>query len=382
MNAKIENLTETDSTLTFTLKGVDVSFANAIRRTILSDIPTVVFKTMPYEENKSNILENTSRLNNEIIKQRLSCIPIHIKDIDMPLKDYILDIDEENKTDTIMMVTTQHFKIKNKNTNKYLEEKDVRAIFPPYVASSGKGEYFIDFVRLRPKISDDLPGEKLQLTCEFSVGTAKQDSMFNITGTCAYGYTPDPVQIKEELEKHKQKWKNEGKTTDEIDYESKNWALLEGLRYVIKNSFDFIIETVGVYDNEIIVIKACDILINKLNKLNTSILQDELIIKPSINTMDNSYDIILENEDYTIGNILNYILYTIFYRDTKQLSYCGFKKMHPHDLDSIIRLAFESPTANKGTIKTMFKYAIEESIKVFSKIKEIMKPDTDLKYNK
>jgi len=376
MNPKIEHMKEVDNTLTFTLKGVDVSFANAIRRIILSEIPIVVFKTIPYEQNKATIIENTSRLNNEIIKQRLSCIPIHIKDTEISLKDYLLEIDEENLTDTIMMITSKDFKIKNINTGKYLEEKDIRAIFPPFVPPSGKGEYFIDFVRLRPKISDELPGEKLKLTCEFSVGTAKQDSMFNVAGTCSYGYTPDPVQMKEELEKQRQKWKDEGKSIEEIEFESKNWSLLEGLRYVLKNSFDFIIETVGILDNEVLVIKACEIIIQKFVNMNTLIDQNELKIIPSVNTMENSFDVILENEDYTIGNIFNYILYTIFYRDTKQLSYCGFKKMHPHDLDSIIRVAFVSPASNNTTIKTMFKYAIEESIKVFQKIIENMKPSS------
>ena len=373
MNPKIENKQEEDNILKFTLKGVDVSFANAIRRIILSEIPTIVFKTIPYEENKANIIENTTRLNNEIIKQRLSCIPIHITDLNLPLKDYLLEVNEENKTDTIMIITTEHFKIKNKQTNKYLEEKDVRAIFPPYVPPSGKAEYFIIFNRLRPKISDELPGEKLHLTCEFSVGTAKKDSMFNVAGTCAYGYTPDPIQMKDELEKLKQKWKDDGKTKEEIEYESKNWSLLEGLRYVIKNSFDFIIESVGVFENEQLIIKACEILIEKFTNLDNSFEKDEVQVKPSINTMENCYDIILENEDYTIGNILNYLLYTIFYRDTKQLTYCGFKKMHPHDLDSIIRIAFESPTANKSSIKTIFKFAIDSSIKVFKEIKSSMK---------
>jgi len=374
MNPKIEHMKEVDNTLTFTLKGVDVSFANAIRRTILSDIPIVVFKTMPYEKNKAKITENTSRLNNEIIKQRLSCIPIHIKDTEISLKDYILEVEEENLTDTIMMITSKEFKIKNINTGKYLEEKDLRAIFPPFVPPSGKGEYFIDFVRLRPKISDELPGEKLKLTCEFSLGNAKEDSMFNVAGTCSYGYTPDPVQMKEELEKHRQKWKDEDKSIEEIEFESKNWSLLEGLRYVVKNSFDFILETVGIFDNDVLVVKACEIIIQKFLNMNTLIDQNELKILPSVNTMENSYDVILENEDYTIGNIFNYILYTVFYRDTKQLTYCGFKKMHPHDLDSIIRIAFESPASNNTTIKTMFKYAIEESIKVFQKIIENMKP--------
>ena len=36
--------------------------------------------TFPHEKNKANIEINTTRFNNEIIKQRLSCIPIHITD--------------------------------------------------------------------------------------------------------------------------------------------------------------------------------------------------------------------------------------------------------------------------------------------------------------
>jgi len=373
MNPKIENYKQEDDVLEFTLKGVDVSFANAIRRTLLSEIPTVVFKTMPYEENKCNILENTSRLNNEILKQRLSCIPIHITDLEIPLKDYLLELDEENTTDTMMYVTTENFKIKNITTDKYLEEKDVRTIFPPYLPPTGKSEYFIDFVRLRPKISEEIPGEKIKLTCQFSISNSKDDSMFNVVGTCAYGYTPDPEKIKEELVKKQQLWKDEGKTKEELEFESENWKLLEGLRFVKQNSFDFIVQTVGVFENSTLIQKACEIVINKLLKLNSEFHKDDVKIETSVSTMENSYDIILENEDYTIGNILNYILYTVFYLDTKQLTYSGFKKMHPHDSDSIIRIAFMSPNSNKTTIKTMFKYTIEEAVKVLTKIKEQIK---------
>ena len=93
MNPRIENVSEDNNDiLTFTLSGVNVSIANAIRRTILSNIPTVVFRTAPYEENKANITVNTSRLNNEILKQRLSCIPIHITDLEMPLQNYIMEV--------------------------------------------------------------------------------------------------------------------------------------------------------------------------------------------------------------------------------------------------------------------------------------------------
>ena len=93
MNPQVQlnNRPEYGDMLGFTLSGVNVSLANALRRTMLSDIPLIVFRTTPYEKNKANIINNTSRLNNEVIKQRLSCIPIHIKDISsFPLKKYYM----------------------------------------------------------------------------------------------------------------------------------------------------------------------------------------------------------------------------------------------------------------------------------------------------
>ena len=169
MSAKIEELKESGDIMTFTLIGLDVCYANGLRRTILSDIPIVVFKTTSHQENKANIIINTSRLNNEIIKQRLSCIPICIQDLDINLSNYILEIDVENKTDTMMMVTTKDFKIKNLTTDSYLDDNEMRKIFPPYIPPNGKSEYYIDFLRLRSKISDDLPGERIKLTSEFSI---------------------------------------------------------------------------------------------------------------------------------------------------------------------------------------------------------------------
>jgi DNA-directed RNA polymerase alpha subunit len=112
MNPTIRHFKEDNNIATFTLTECYTSIANALRRTILSDISIFVFKTFPYEETDIQIMENTSRLNNEILKQRLSCIPIHIKDISRDMTDYLLEIKEENKSSNIMIVTSEHFKIK------------------------------------------------------------------------------------------------------------------------------------------------------------------------------------------------------------------------------------------------------------------------------
>ena len=56
-------------------------------------------------------------------------------------------------------------------------------------------------------------------------------------------------------------------------------------------------------------------------------------------------------------------------KDLKILNYCGFKKMHPHDSDSIIRLAYKE-TTEISTIKQNLKACISEAKLVFEKIGE------------
>jgi DNA-directed RNA polymerase subunit L len=365
MNPKVDFISDENDILSFTLSGVNVSLANAVRRTILSDIPQVVFKTSPYEENKANILVNTTRLNNEIIKQRLSCIPIHINDYEnFPYKNYILEVNVENITDTMMYVTTKDFVIKEVASGKLLSESKIREIFP---ANDYTG-YFIEFLRLRPRISEEIPGEKIHLTCEFSVSSAKDDGMFNVVSTCSYGFTVDDVARDNVLEKKKQEWKNEGKTKEEILFETDNWLLLEGMRICKKDSFDFSIQSVGVYTNSEILDKSCEILIQKMNELDTIIEKDELKINNSENTMSNCFDVILENEDYTIGKVIEYFLYSKYY-ETDIITFCGFKKMHPHDSDSIIRLAY-AEAIEKSTIKGNLKECISDAKSVFTKIRK------------
>jgi DNA-directed RNA polymerase subunit L/DNA-directed RNA polymerase alpha subunit len=363
MNPHIINSKEVDGTLSFTLNGVNLSLANAIRRTILSDIPTVVFKTTPYEENKATIHTNTTRLNNEIIKQRLSCIPIYISDLQMPLKNYILEVNVENITDTIIYVTTEDFKIKNIVTNQYLSDKDTKDIFPP---NDYTGNY-IDFVRLRPKITDEIPGERIHLSCEFTIGTAKEDGSFNVVSSCSYGFTPDHEKIDDELRRKIQQWKDEGFTEDAIKFESNNWKLLDALRIYKQDSFDFIIQTIGVFTNYELFNKACEIIMNKLVELDTIIETGELKIERSLNTMENSYDVILENEDYTIGKVIEYFIYNKFFENMKILSFCGYKKMHPHDNDSIIRVAYKEST-DKSVLIQNIKECCADAINIFKKI--------------
>jgi|TARA_B110000285_G_scaffold183640_1_gene207873 DNA-directed RNA polymerase subunit L len=365
MNPQVEPFTTHKHLFGFTLSGVNVSLANAIRRTVLSDIPAVVFRTSPNEVNKCTIIKNTTRFNNEIIKQRLSCVPIHINDVfSFPTKNYILEVNVENNTDTIMFVTTKDFVILDSTTKKPLDKDKISNIFPP---NSMTGSY-IDFLRLRPKMSDELSGESIHLTCQFDIATAKEDGMFNVVSTCSYGFTEDGDAQDVELVKKMQTWKDEGKTPEDIKFETANWKLLDAKRICKKDSFDFIIETLGIYSNNEIVDTACSVLIDRFSEVDALIERDELEINMSDVTMKNCHDIILHNEDYTIGKVLEFMMHSKFY-ETNILTYCGFNKAHPHDEHSVIRVAYKE-MSDKSTIKGHLKECVQASIQIYKKIQK------------
>ena len=347
-----------------------MSIANALRRIIISDIPTFVFRTFPYSENKAEIIHNTTRLHNEIIKQRLSCIPIHITDMDFPYKDYIIEVDVKNDTDSILYVTTKDFKIKNIKTDVYSNESAVRAIFPPSALS---GDY-IEFARLQPKLSENIDGERLTLRCGLDIGMASQDGAFNVISTCAYECTPDESKALEVWKDIAAAMKKSDKTDEEIEFEKRNWFLLEAKRYYQPNSYDFTIETVGVFENNEIVLKACEIMISKCEKFLGNLQHGKVAIVPSETTLKNGFDVTLVNEDYTLGKVIEFYLYQQNFIADKTLSFCGFRKPHPHATDSIIRVAFHNEIDPVG-VSGYVQGATDAAISAFKKLAEQMGGD-------
>ena len=82
--------------------------------------PPLVLEPFPMKKIRRIIHKNTSRFNNEILKQRLSCIPIHMTDFTLPYTELLMVVEKENTGKDIMYVTTEDFKIKNTTTDKYL----------------------------------------------------------------------------------------------------------------------------------------------------------------------------------------------------------------------------------------------------------------------
>jgi len=369
--AKISDVHVSKSALHFTLSNAPVSTANALRRIVLSDIQTLVFRTFPHEANRATFHVNTTRHHNEILKQRLSCIPIHISDPDFVHADYECEIHVSNKEDRVVYVTTEHFKMKKRDTGAIIKAWKGREIFPP---DPETGDY-IEFARLMPKVADYNEGEELHITANFDMGFAKQDSAFNVCCTCAYGCTPDKAKQETAWEKivaEQQKDKSSSAEHDEsLRLQKENWKLLEAQRIIIPDSFGFVIETLGVFTNEEILRKACDIMKIKCETFITAIeTSPERNLVPADVTIPNAYNVILRREDYTFGKVLEHILYSKHFLGDRSLTFCAFKKVHPHDDDSYVQLAFTNASddmiASAGAVATR---AAHDIIAIFEDLK-------------
>ena len=367
---RIVSRTDERGELRFTIDKINVSLANALRRVILSDISTIVFRTFPYSECKASITTNTSRLHNEILKQRLSCIPIHITDPDFPYKDYTVEINVTADGNDIRYVTTKDFRLKNKTTGKYLTDVKCHEIFKQNEITGD----FIEFARLLPKMSEYSEGEQLTMTCDLDIGTAKEDGAFNVVCTCAYQMTMDAAKVDEAWRIKEAELVKEGIATvgsEEMKAQRKNWSLLDAQRHTKEDSFDFVVESVGVFTNAEIVHKAAQIMINKCTKFIRDIESGENHIIPTVSTIQNGFDIELKGEDYTLGKVLEFFLHDKHYAEDQTVTYCSFRKIHPHNPDSMIRVGFaETVGVDENIVAQYITTCARDAIAVFEHIRD------------
>jgi hypothetical protein len=315
--------------LSFTMANTDKSIVNALRRTILGSIPAVVMKP-----EHCKIAVNTTRFNNEILKQRLACIPVYIKP-DKDVETYTIHLKKSNTTSSVMYVTSEDFVVSV--NGKIIDTQ----IFPPNETT----KMYIDICRLRPKM--ELAVEAIELTATLSVATGNQSGTFNLAN-CSFTCTVNEVEAEN-------KWLKTG-ITDKDQY--MDWKLLDAKRCILPNSYNFTVESIAVYTNQQIVQMACLLLQKEL-----TIYKDlELKIKASETTMPHCIDIQFDNCDYTIGKLIEYNLFSSLF--PSKITYISFIKIHPHDVSGILRIAFtEEPSHD--FIKDLFVESCKACIDYF-----------------
>lgn len=362
MTSYIKNKREDPITklMEFTLHGVEPCYAVAISRTILTNIKTIGIISEPYAENRVNIINNNTKYNNEIVKHRISAIPVHVDDpTTYDYENIQLELNVENNTDTYMDVTTEHFRIIDRNTGKQIEGEHTK-LFPK---NDVTGDYIL-FLRLRPKLVDTDTNEKIHLKADFDICKASDNSVYNVVSTCAYGFTPDKEkQMTEWLKKEKELKQN---NVEDIEEQKKNWFVYDAKRHYKKNSYDFKVKSVGVYKNDYIVKQACKNLLDNLNVVKKTIQDNKLEINVDHNN-EYSYEVKIENDNYTIGKMIEDALYVSYYKKGL-LNYISYKKAHPHIDYGVIIMQFKDGTQYEEKIKEYFLYSIEYCKSIFTGI--------------
>jgi DNA-directed RNA polymerase subunit L len=147
----------------FELKGVPVSFANALRRIILSNLDTVVIKDV-------QVFENTSQLPHEMLRHRVEMLPINVR----PGESRIISEAKLElripSMDTTQTITTKHFTVHGDRKDILLKDEDGNDLL---------------FVYLNP-------GEKLHLTARLGIDSKDTSQV----STVSYGYHIDPELAK------------------------------------------------------------------------------------------------------------------------------------------------------------------------------------------
>ena len=367
-----------ENKIIFKLKDVDVSILNALRRVVLAEIDNVAFEYKPYntgEKQKIKILENTCPLHNEIIQQRLSMLPLNFKPneiLEFDENNYKFVLTKKNTTNSLMNVTTEDIEIFDSNNKKY-DDKFTRRIFPKNKYS---GDYIL-ITKLKPNLINTNDGDSINIEMTATKDKAQNYSGFGYVSQCVYHNIVDEKKAEKELKKRIEVFKKDNNPTkEELDSFITDFNNLDKARYFHKNQFDepnyfeFSIESECYTSPEYLFYKAITILDTKLQNLITNITDDTFSFE-KVKNSDNMYDLTIENEKHTLGNLIQALFYNIFIRndEKKVINYVGYRCPHPLNNIMIIKINFTNEETNEN-IKKIFIDGLEEIQKQLNKLKK------------
>lgn len=311
----------------FELHELDLSIANGLRRVILTDIP--IPGIIGEEEPTIDIIINTCALHNEYIIHRIGLIPICFSEEDTEnYEDNSIELELNVKNDENKMQNVDTSMITAKRNGIELNKQELAKLFPPNNITKD----YILITRLKTN-------EHLHFKAKIVKKTARFNASFSPVSLCNFSYIQDPTKAAEKdniLDKERSYYKN--------NYGDPN-ALLFEIETINKN-----------LEPKYLINKAIEIIINKLNRLRDNLtLETSNDVKVErFQTLENTYEFHINEEDDTLGNIIQSILHNKYVREKKPLfndivcSYVGYICPHPLKYLLIIRITLENQT-NKQT---------------------------------
>ena len=276
----------------------NLSLANSIRRTILSDVETYAFDEI-------KITKNTGVMNDDFLKSRIELIPI--------IYNFKDDLD------------SLVFKLNIKSN------KSIQKIYSGDIISNNNKIYFDKEILLNCLKND----EELNFEAKLKKGTSKQHEKWNQIGHLGY-------KFKEDDQKNKLIVKKNGEI-------NKNYPNEKQRNYLV-NKFNnptivqFELESNENVDVKIYVYKSLEVLIEKLKFIKESIKNEN---KSKIEILEyipikNTFDYHILDENHTIGNLL--MNYSGLHKNLLSSSYQQLSNINTIIVLRLISNGNETPT--------------------------------------
>lgn len=345
-------------TVTFTLSPLHVSYANTLRRLILTGVETVAFRAdMTATGTTTDVVvkRNDTPMTNEMLAARIGLLPIHIPE---PQKwkdtEYQFHLSVSGHADEVRHVTASDIKVirlsghVSEDEDEKKEAHPTENFFPPHPLTGHTSL----LASLQP--GTGATQQRVELLAKATKGTGREHARFTPVSQCSYEYTPDddPARIQEMFEN----WLHHAKKVDAVDKASERYAMLDRefrtmqIKRCYKKdettgepySYDFTIESVGVLSVEYIVQRACEVGENMCSRyvnLQTGTIPPEITIRNADCRLI-GYDFLFRGHDHTLGNLLQtwLVQHHIEGNDQPKITFAGFSVPHPLRDEMVLRI--------------------------------------------
>lgn len=379
---KFDNLKKVDSrTYTFTLSPVHVTYANTLRRLILTGVETVAFRSdMTSTGSTTDVVvkRNDTPMTNEMLADRIGLLPINVSD-PLSWKDdkYIFSLMVASSKDSTTYVKSADFQVRE---NIATEDEPIvvstEMFFPP---NSITGDTCL-IATLQPV--SGATQQFIEIEAKATKGTGREHARFCPVSQCSYEYTLDsnPQRIEEMFVK----WLDVAKKASGVE---KGSGRYEELRrefnsmqikrcYMVDEkgepySYDFTVESVGVLSVPYIVERACEVGENMCSRY-VNIYHGDLPPELTISASDSrliGFDFLFRGHDHTLGKLLQtwlvekHIEGDVF----PKITFAGYTVPHPLRDEMVLRIGVED--GEEATARQALAEAAKGCVAMFQEMR-------------
>ena len=331
---------------------MDLGIVNALRRTIMTDIPIPGFMGEGATQGDDDditidIHENNGPLHNEIMKHRIGMIPIHFsaEEVDSFDATWLFKLDVSTGPNEKRIVTTHDIRVFHEAND--VTASHMRRLFP---ANDVTGDPIL-ITRLREN-------ERLSFTATPVKRAARDHAGFSPVSLCSFNFIQDPRVASEVggiLEKERAYYKDSRGDPTHIHFSIESECALTP-RYLVNKAFDIIIAKV---------------------RNNLNLTSPNVVVRPveamrmttpaakrspgnanpndEVASMDKNlgFEYVFANEDDTLGNLLQSIIFNETIRKPpSDVTYVGYYCPHPLDPSMVLRLCTKSVEGTESEVES------------------------------